>query len=135
MIPNFTIYSDKVLLTANYYIEYLGFNLLYKVEDDDNPYVWLELNGQFLLIWPQNKRLGIAKNVELEMPDILNYFSIVSEKARINVPLYRNSEGQHKFSILDCEDNVLHFMGQSSSAVLVTDDPDSMELEADPQKS
>lgn len=128
MIPNYTVFSDKVLLTANYYVEYLGFNLLYKVEEDDNPYIWLEFNQQFVLIWPWNNKLGLAKTVELEVDEIHKHFEKLSERTRINVPLYKDAEGLHRFSILDCEDNIIHFIEASSSVMLVPDDKDSMEF-------
>ena len=134
MIPNYTIYSDKVMLTANYYIEYLGFSLLYKVEEDDNPYVWLELNNQFVLIWPWNNKLGIAKPVELEVPDILEYYIRLSERTRINVPLSLGLEGQKKFSVLDCEDNVIQFIEQPSSAIYVPDGMASDDFASDVEK-
>lgn len=128
MIPNYTVFSDKVLLTANYYIEYLGFNLLYKVEEDDNPYIWLEFNQQFVLIWPWNNKLGLAKTVELEVDEIHKHFEKLSERTRINIPLYKDNDGLHRFSILDCEDNIIHFIEASSSAMLVPNDKDSMEF-------
>jgi hypothetical protein len=127
MIPNYTIFSDKVLLTANYYIEYLGFNLLYK-DEEDNPYVWLEFNQQFVLIWPWNNKLGIAKPVKIEVLDIHEHFEKLSERTRINVPLHKDDLGVSNFSILDCEDNIIHFVEQSSSVMLVTNDQDSVEF-------
>lgn len=127
MIPNFTIYSDKVSLTANYYMEYLGFNLLYKVEEAENPYVWLEFNNQFLLIWPWNNKLGIARPVILEVPDIHEWFFEMQQRTRINIPLQREN-GSYHFSILDCEDNIIQFTEQSSSVVMADDDLNSMQL-------
>lgn len=113
MIPNFTIYSDKVFLTANFYIEYLGFNLLHKEEDQENPYIWLELNQQFLLIWPWNNKLGIAKTVAFEVPDVQQLYFETELRTKINVPLHKNNCGKYCFSILDCEDNIIHFTEQN----------------------
>lgn len=127
MIPNFTIYSDKVSLTANYYIEYLGFNLLYKVEEAENPYVWLVFNNQFLLIWPWNNKLGIARPVVLEVADIQEWYSEMKQRTKIDKPLSLEN-GMYHFSILDCEDNVIQFKEQTPTAVLAGEDLDSMEL-------
>lgn len=127
MIPNFTIYSDKVFLTANYYIEYLGFNLLYKVEDKENPYVWLELNNQFLLIWPWNNKLGIARPANFEVQDIFEYFFEMEQRTRINVPLFRK-DGKYQFSIIDCEDNIICFVEQPSPIIELNEDLNTMEL-------
>ncbi len=127
MIPNFTIYSDKVKLTANYYMEYLGFNLLYKVDEVENPYVWLEFNNQFLLIWPWNNKLGIARPAVFEVGDIFEWFFEMQQRTRINVPLFRK-DGKYHFSILDCEDNVIQFTEQSSPTIQFDEDLNSMEL-------
>lgn len=127
MIPNYTIYSDKVSLTANFYIEYLGFNLLYKVEDQENPYVWLEFNNQFLLIWPWTNKLGIARPAVFEVPSIFDWFFEMEQRVKINVPIFRAGE-KYTFSILDCEDNVIHFMEQPSPMNEFPDDLNSMEL-------
>lgn len=127
MIPNFTIYSDKVKLTANYYIEYLGFNLLYKVEDAENHYVWLEFNNQFLLIWPWNNKLGIARPAVFEVADIFEWFFEMQQRTRINVPLFKK-DGKYNFSILDCEDNVIHFIEQTSPVVEYSDELNTIDL-------
>lgn len=128
MIPNFTIYSDKVSLTANFYIEYLGFNLLYKVEDDENPYVWLEFRGQFLLIWPWTNKLGVARTVVFEVPDILDWYIHLEQCVKINVPLFKRTNGVQSFSILDCEENVIHFIEESSHTVSSSEELKTMEL-------
>lgn len=127
MIPNFTIYSDKVSLTANFYIEYLGFNLLYKVENVENPYVWLEFNDQFLLIWPWNNKLGIARPVTFEVPNIFEWFSELEQRTRINVPLYHKN-GNYSFSILDCEENIIHFTEETSRSIMVSEELNTTEL-------
>lgn len=131
MIPNFTIYSDKVYLTANYYIEYLGFNLLYKVEEDENPYVWLELNGQFLLIWPWDNKLGIARPVELEVTTIHDLYLTMMECVRINEPLVKAEDGRYNFSVLDCEGNIIYFSEQTSSVISAPDGLNTMQLAFD----
>lgn len=109
MIPNYTIYSDKVFLTANYYIEYLGFNLLYRYYDEESPYVWIELNNQYLLIWPWSKKLGIPKPVEFQLPNIQEYFESLLEKVKIDKLIHLNNNGIKCFSILDCEENLVLF--------------------------
>lgn len=125
MIPNYTIYSDKVFLTAGYYMEYLGFNLIYKVEEEENPYVWLEFNNQFLLIWPWNNKLGTARPVVFEVPDIHDWFFDVGKKVKVNVPLI----GQNKsFSILDCEENIIQFTEQASQVIKTGEQLNAMEL-------
>jgi hypothetical protein len=134
MIPNFTIYSDKVNLTANYYIEYLGFNLLYKVEDVENPYVWLEFNNQFLLIWPWNNKLGIARPAVFEVADICEWFFEMQQRTRINVPLFKK-DGKYNFSILDCEGNVIHFNEQPSQTFTFDEDLNSMDLAVEAKNS
>ncbi|HEX3008495.1 MAG TPA: hypothetical protein VHO90_12870 [Bacteroidales bacterium] len=132
MIPNYTIYSDKVFLTANYYIEYLGFNLLYKVEEAENPYVWLEFNNQFLLIWPWNNKLGIARPAVFEVPNIEDWFFEIQQRVKINVPLFIEKKTD-SFSILDCEENLIHFTAQTSRVVENLDSMDINELAFEPK--
>jgi len=127
MIPNFTIYSDKVVLTANFYMEYLGFKLLYKVDEEENPYVWLQLHGQFLLIWPWDNKIGIARKVELEVPNIFSFYEDLAERTRINKPLLPDESGKYSFSVYDCENNIIHYKESDSPAEELVDRDLAME--------
>jgi hypothetical protein len=108
-------------------MEYLGFNLLYKVEEVENPYVWLEFNNQFLLIWPWNNKLGIARPAVFEVADIYEWFFEMQQRTRINVPLFKQ-DGKYHFSILDCEDNIIHFIEQTSQTFEYSEELNSNEL-------
>lgn len=127
MIPNFTIYSDKVVLTANFYMEYLGFKLLYKVEDEEDPYVWLQLNGQFLLIWPWDNKIGMARKVEIEVPDIFAFYEDLAERTRIHEPLLPDETGKYYFSVYDCENNIIHYRESDSLAHELVDSDFALE--------
>jgi hypothetical protein len=106
-------------------MEYLGFNLIYKDEGEEDPYVWLEFNNQFLLIWPWNNKLGTARQVVFEVPDICNLFFDLEKRVKVNVPLLGKSTS---FSILDCEENIIHFTEEASQVVRTGEQLNVMEL-------
>jgi hypothetical protein len=135
MISNFTLYADKVLLTANYYIEYLGFNLLYRVEDEGNPYVWLELNGQFLLIWPWSQKLGIPKPIHLEVVDIYQFYFAITKKIRIKEFLATDSSGVLSFSLIDCEGNIINFFQEYTGYLSCSEVKQELEVLSENQEN
>lgn len=114
------------MLTANFYMEYLGFNLLYKVDEGENPYVWLQLHGQFLLIWPWDNKLGVARKVEIEVPDIFSFYEDITEKTRVHLPLLPDNSGRYNFSVLDCENNIIYFKESLSSERQTAEDEFSL---------
>jgi hypothetical protein len=117
MNPHQTIYARSVLLTANFYKEYLGFKEISRIDDKESPMVWLSLEGQILLIIPMNSEHELQGRLEFWIDEIDDYFCDVRQKVRIKRSLALSSYDNWQFAYFDCEGNSITISGKTSPNV------------------
>ncbi len=122
MMPNHTIFAERVLLTSSFYQEYLGFKLNHWNQDFSNPMVSLDFNGQEVIICSQ-KSSQTTHPVYILISDIAELYEGMHPKVFLRKRLSRNSQGQYEFSIADCEGNTLNFLELSSPPATVQNQP------------
>jgi hypothetical protein len=112
---------ENTILTANYYKEYLDFELINFNSDSKNGRkALLRLNNQnILIIEPAANQSAEFQSITLsfnfDISQMNTYYKDLKQKARIIHFSSNNKKEISEFSIKDCNGHVLHFRISSSN--------------------
>jgi hypothetical protein len=112
---------ENPILTANYYKEYLDFELINSNSENKNcRKALLRLNNQnILLVEPDpnqdNEQQSIILRFNFDISQMNTYYIDLKQKARIIHSSSNNKKEISEFSIKDCNGHVLHFRMDSAN--------------------
>jgi hypothetical protein len=128
-ITQFTSYDTNVqvikventILTANYYKEYLDFELINCNSESENcRKALLRLNNQnILLVEPDKNDCSGQQNIilsfNIDSNQLSTYYKDLRQKARIIQSRTNNKKEISEFSIKDCNGHIIHFRTNSAN--------------------
>lgn len=112
---------ENTILTANYYKEYLDFELInFNSENKNCRKALLRLNNQnILIIEPDanqsNEIQSVILSFNFDISQMTTYYKGLKQKARIIHSSSNNKKEISEFSIKDCNGHVLHFRMNSAN--------------------
>ena len=117
---NISLPAENIILSINYYKEYLGFQLITNnIERNNIAYALLRFNNQEIILEQaiSSERTSpndVVINLNWNDNQLKQHYNELKQKVKVKKSFSKSKNGCSVFSVVDCDGNILNFQAKYS---------------------